>query len=89
VVVDAARRGAASDEHRRHRLAPMGVLTSGQQRTTSFLALMPPVALADHVATSITVLLSDDVVNVDRAVPTGHSSQVIAGDDSAVAVEAR
>src|SRR5690606_38929378 len=59
-------------------LAPGGLATGlraggqmsqfGQQRTGRFLALMPPIAAAEHLAASITFLLSDDAVNISGAV---------------------
>lgn len=59
-------------------VAPGGVATGigaggqmsqfGQQRTGRFLALMPPIAAAEHLAASITFLLSDDAVNISGAV---------------------
>lgn len=59
-------------------VAPGGVATGitrgitpsefGQERIGPFLALMPPVAAAEHIAASITFLLSDDSVNINGAV---------------------
>lgn len=59
-------------------VAPGGVATGigaggqmsqfGQQRTGRSLALMPPIAAAEHLAASITFLLSDDAVNISGAV---------------------
>ncbi|MPY66478.1 SDR family oxidoreductase [Deinococcus sp. SDU3-2] len=58
-------------------VAPGGVATGitanfasplGQQRLGPFLALIPPVALPEHLAASITFLLSDDGVNINGAV---------------------
>ena len=51
-------------------MVPSGVSPFGQQRTGPFLALIPPVALAEHLAASITFLLSDDAVNINGAVLT-------------------
>lgn len=59
-------------------VAPGGVATGmaqspaqsafGQQRTRDFLSLIPPIALAEQLAASITFLLSDDGVNVNGAI---------------------
>ncbi|WP_426592637.1 SDR family NAD(P)-dependent oxidoreductase [Cellulomonas sp. McL0617] len=51
-------------------MAPTGISAFGQERTSPFIALMPPVALAEHLAASITFLLSDDAVNINGAVLT-------------------
>ncbi len=59
-------------------VAPGGVATGipmpaapseyGMGRIGPFLNLMPPVALAEHLAASITFLLSDDAVNINGVV---------------------
>ncbi|PXY36643.1 SDR family NAD(P)-dependent oxidoreductase [Prauserella flavalba] len=59
-------------------VAPGGVATGmgadgrtsefGRGRTGDFLRLIPPVATAEHLAASITFLLSDDGVNISGAV---------------------
>ncbi len=59
-------------------VAPGGVATGipmpsapseyGMDRLRPFLNLIPPVALAEHLAASITFLLSDDAVNINGAV---------------------
>lgn len=59
-------------------VAPGGVATGmgasgtnsefGQQRTGDFLRLIPPIAVAEQLAASITFLLSDDGVNISGAV---------------------
>lgn len=59
-------------------VAPGGVATGiptggalsefGQRRTGDVLALMPPIAVAEQIAASITFLLSDDGVNISGAV---------------------
>ncbi|MFC7528703.1 SDR family NAD(P)-dependent oxidoreductase [Actinoplanes sp. GCM10030250] len=63
---------------RTNAVAPGGVATGmakpasssefGQTRTGPFLRLIPPVALAEHLAASITFLLSDDGVNLNGVV---------------------
>ncbi|WP_328467612.1 SDR family NAD(P)-dependent oxidoreductase [Actinoplanes sp. NBC_00393] len=63
---------------RTNAVAPGGVATGmaqpsnssafGQGRTGPFLRLIPPVALAEHLAASITFLLSDDGVNLNGVV---------------------
>jgi NAD(P)-dependent dehydrogenase (short-subunit alcohol dehydrogenase family) len=59
-------------------VAPGGVATGmgtsgtnsefGKQRTGEFLRLIPPIAVAEQLAASITFLLSDDGVNISGAV---------------------
>ncbi|TQM01767.1 SDR family NAD(P)-dependent oxidoreductase [Pseudonocardia kunmingensis] len=59
-------------------IAPGGVATGmgghgrssefGRERTADFLRLIPPVASAQHLAASVTFLLSDDGVNISGAV---------------------
>lgn len=59
-------------------VAPGGVATGmplspnmnefGQDRIRPHLALIPPIAVAEHLAASITFLLSDDGVNINGAV---------------------
>ncbi|NUT49145.1 MAG: SDR family oxidoreductase [Saccharothrix sp.] len=58
-------------------VAPGGVATGmsvdwasgfGWERISGFLGLIPPIATAEHIAASITFLLSDDGVNVSGAV---------------------
>ncbi|MGW0434836.1 SDR family NAD(P)-dependent oxidoreductase [Micromonospora sp. NPDC003197] len=59
-------------------VAPGGVATGmaqsahasqfGQRRTGPFLQQIPPIATAEHLAASITFLLSDDGVNINGAV---------------------
>jgi NAD(P)-dependent dehydrogenase (short-subunit alcohol dehydrogenase family) len=46
-------------------MAPTNASAFGQERTNPFLALIPSVALAEHVAASITFLLSSDAVNIN------------------------
>ncbi|MEV6300647.1 SDR family NAD(P)-dependent oxidoreductase [Actinoplanes sp. NPDC051861] len=63
---------------RTNAVAPGGVATGmaqppnasafGQERTGPFLRLIPPVALPEHLAASITFLLSDDGVNLNGVV---------------------
>jgi NAD(P)-dependent dehydrogenase (short-subunit alcohol dehydrogenase family) len=63
---------------RTNAVAPGGVATGmaqppnasafGQGRTGPFLRLIPPVALAEHLAASITFLLSDDGVNLNGVI---------------------
>ncbi|MFC4064482.1 SDR family NAD(P)-dependent oxidoreductase [Actinoplanes subglobosus] len=49
-------------------MAPVGQSEFGRDRTGPFLQLMPGVALAEHLAASITFLLSDDGVNLNGVV---------------------
>jgi NAD(P)-dependent dehydrogenase (short-subunit alcohol dehydrogenase family) len=63
---------------RTNAVAPGGVATGmaqppnasafGQDRTGPYLRLIPPVALAEHLAASITFLLSDDGVNLNGVI---------------------
>jgi NAD(P)-dependent dehydrogenase (short-subunit alcohol dehydrogenase family) len=47
---------------------PPSVSAFGRERTGPFLRLIPPVALAEHLAAPITFLLSDDGVNLNGVV---------------------
>lgn len=63
---------------RTNAVAPGGVATGitsgmtqspfGRERLGPFLALMPPIATPEHLAASITFLLSDDAVNINGVV---------------------